>query len=288
MPHSNKMPLFRQKSLDLSNPAVMGILNVTPDSFSDGGLFIHPDKAVKRIAGMRHEGASIIDVGGESTRPGSDPVSVKEEIGRTLPVLEKAIPAFPDLLFSIDTTKYEVAEAALEAGAHIVNDVSGLRKEPRLANLCGRYSAGLVIMHSLKNPKTMQDNPWYDDVIGDIIAFFKKQLTLIEDKESVSVILDPGIGFGKTVEHNLKIINKLGGFHELGYPLLVGASRKSVIGHILGGRETGGRLAGTIAMHYHALINGASLLRVHDVKEAVDAIKVFCAIRDSGENSGLE
>ncbi len=265
----------------------MGILNVTPDSFSDGGLFIHPDKALERIAIMQNEGASIIDVGGESTRPGSDPVSVQEEIDRTLPVLEKAVPAFPGLLFSIDTTKYEVAEAALDAGVHIVNDVSGLRKEPRFPALCERYSAGLVIMHSLKDPKTMQNNPQYDDVIEDITAFFKKQLKLLEDKSNISVILDPGIGFGKTSGHNLQIISKLEKFSDLGYPTLIGASRKSVIGNILGGRETGGRLAGTIAMHYHALVKGASILRVHDVKEAADSVEVFCAIRDSGGNRGF-
>ena len=234
--------------------------------------------ALRRIEEMGNSGAAIIDIGGESTRPGSEPVSEQEETDRIIPVFEKAVREFPGLLFSVDTTKFEVAKAALNAGAHIVNDISGLQKEPRLANLCAEYSAPLVLMHSRGEPKFMQDNPVYHNLIEEISQFFKKQTDLAKKAGVVTIILDPGIGFGKTVEHNLKLIAHLDDFLSLGYPMLVGASRKSMIDKILGGRKIDERLAGTLSLHYHSLMKGASILRVHDVREASDSIRIYSAI----------
>ncbi len=256
----------------------MGILNVTPDSFSDGGEYNHKQTALHRIEEMILQGAEIVDIGGESTRPGSDPVSVDEESSRVLPVLKVAIERFQNIFFSVDTTKYDVARPALEAGAHIINDVSGLQKEPRFSELCAEFNAGYVLMHSQGDPKTMQDKPEYRDVISDITGFLGRQIEILEKKGVVSVFVDPGIGFGKTLQHNLKIISGLHKFTKFGYPVLMGASRKSMIGKILEDRPADGRLAGTLAVHYHSLLNGAKILRVHDVQEASDSIQVFNAI----------
>jgi dihydropteroate synthase len=257
----------------------MGILNATPDSFSDGGNFNEVEAALGRIGLMISQGAHIIDVGGESTRPGSEPVTEQEELDRVLPILEKAITQFPDTFFSIDTTKYRVAEKALELGTHFVNDVSGLQKEPRLVDLCVQHKAGYVMMHSQGNPKTMQKDPRYDDVIADIKKFLKARIDPAKEKGLKNVIIDPGIGFGKTLEHNLKLIAHLEKFQDLGCPLLIGASRKSMIGQILNDRPVDDRLTGTIAVHYHAMINGANIIRVHDVKEAHDSLQVYNAIQ---------
>lgn len=257
----------------------MGVLNATPDSFSDGGKYLNLDRAMDRIYLMRSHGARIIDVGGESTRPGSEPVSEQTELDRVIPLLQKAIPTFDDLTFSIDTTKYAVAKEALKAGVKIVNDVSGLQKEPRLADLCGEYGATYVLMHSQGDPKTMQENPEYENVIEDLSSFFETQLKEIQKRGVNKVILDPGIGFGKMLEHNLKLIAHLDTFQKFGLPILIGASRKSMIGSILDGRPTDGRLIGTISLHYHALMKGANILRVHDVKEASDSIRIFNAIQ---------
>ena len=269
---------LRDQELDLSSPKVMGILNVTPDSFSDGGHFNEVDAALSHINKMVAEGAHIIDVGGESTRPGSDSVAEQEELDRVLPILEKAIPKYPDTLFSIDTTKYRVAKEALELGTHIVNDISGLQKEPRLAELCAAHDAGYILMHSQGNPKTMQDDPEYDDVVNDIYLFFREKIELAKEQGLEKILLDPGIGFGKTLQDNLMLLSNLDAFQDLGYPIMMGASRKSMIGDILEGRAVDGRLIGTVAVHYHALLKGAKLLRVHDVKEAVDSVAVFNAL----------
>jgi dihydropteroate synthase len=257
----------------------MGILNATPDSFSDGGEYLEVDRALDRIHIMIRHGAEIIDIGGESTRPGSDPVSVQEEMDRVIPIIEKAIPIFKDVEFSIDTTKYEVAKAALESGTHIVNDVSGLQKEPKLADLCAEFEAGYILMHSQGDPKTMQKDPQYDDVLEDIFSFFEEKLEVLRTKGVHKIILDPGIGFGKTLQHNLKLIDGLEIFKKFDLPILIGASRKSMIGTILNGRPTDGRVAGTVALHYHALMKGANILRVHDVEEASDSIRIFNAIQ---------
>ncbi len=281
-PSSSNILNARNRQLDLSQPKVMGILNTTPDSFSDGGLFINLSQAVDRIGEMIEHGAHIIDIGGESTRPGSDPVSEDEELKRVIPVFEKAVHEFPETIFSVDTTKYAVAKAALQAGCHIINDVSGLEKEPRFADLCAEYQAGYVLMHSQGDPKTMQKNPVYDDVVHEIYEMFKSKTEHLKKSGVTSVMIDPGIGFGKTLKHNLKLINSLSDFSDLGHPILVGASRKTMIGQILNSRDVDGRLAGTIALHYHCIINGAKILRVHDVQEASDSIKIFNALKEVG------
>ena len=270
----------RDRELNLASPKIMGILNATPDSFSDGGEFNSLESALGHIGLMVSQGADIIDVGGESTRPGSDPVSEQEELDRVLPILEKAIPEFPDTLFSIDTTKYTIAAEALAAGAHIVNDISGLQREPRFAALCAKHNAGYVLMHSQGNPKTMQDDPEYDDVVVDIKSFFKEQVELAKKAGLESIIIDPGIGFGKTQQHNITILKNLHAFQDLGRPLLVGASRKAMIGKLLNERSANDRLTGTIAVHYHAMLNGAKIIRVHDVKEAHDSILVYKALAE--------
>ncbi|HYW35520.1 MAG TPA: dihydropteroate synthase, partial [Balneolaceae bacterium] len=269
----------RNRVLNFDSPKVMGILNVTPDSFSDGGEYNDPTSALGRIGLMISQGATIIDIGGESTRPGSEPVSEQEELERVVPVLEKAIPQFPDTFFSIDTTKFAVAEKALQLGVHFVNDVSGLKKEPRLAGLCTKYNAAYILMHSQGRPKTMQDNPTYDDVMADINSFFKEKVAIAKQTGLQSIIVDPGIGFGKTLDHNIRILKNLEEFKNLGYPLLIGASRKKMIGELLNGRETSGRLIGTIAVHYHAMLKGANIIRVHDVKEAYDSVLVYNALK---------
>lgn len=270
----------RDKVLDLSTPKVMGILNTTPDSFSDGGKFISIEPAIAHIGLMVSQGASIIDVGGESTSPGSDPVSEPKELARVLPVLEKAIPEFSDTLFSIDTTKYTVAEKALQLGAHIVNDISGLQREPALTQLCAAANAGYILMHSRGNPKTMQDHPVYEDVIEDINSFFEKKIARTKQAGIQSIIIDPGIGFGKTQEHDIRILKNLDSFCDLEIPLMIGASRKRVIGKILNGRPIDERLTGTVLVHYHAMLKGARIIRTHDVKQAADSILVYNALID--------
>lgn len=261
------------------SPIIMGILNVTPDSFSDGGIYTDPNRSMDRIHLMLKYGAGIIDIGGESTRPGSNPVSEKEELERVIPLLKKAVSVFPKATFSVDTTKNEVAKQALTAGASIINDVSGLQKEPRFAALCADFEATYVLMHSQGDPKNMQDNPKYDDVVEDIISFFENRLATLKEKGVHKIILDPGIGFGKNVEHNLRLIAHLHRFQKFGLPVMIGASRKFMIGEILDQRPTDDRLAGTIALHYHALTKGAKILRVHDVQEASDSIRIFQAVQ---------
>jgi len=260
--------------IPLADPVVMGVLNLTPDSFSDGGRFTDPEAALARIAQMEADGAAIVDIGGESTRPGSDPVSADAELRRVMPVLEAALKAHPRLLFSIDTTKHAVAEAALQAGAHILNDVSGLRAEPRFIDLCVTYRRPLVLMHAIGDPKTMQQDPRYDDVVEEVAVFLDTRAAMAEAAGVPQVIVDPGIGFGKTVAHNLALLRHLDRLTKGPRPVLVGVSRKSMIGAILGGRPVEGRLAGTIAVHAHALMMGAKILRVHDVREANDSILV--------------
>ncbi len=262
-----------------SHPRVMGILNCTPDSFSDGGRFNSIDRAITRLDTMVAEGATMIDVGGESTRPGSDPVSVDDELNRVIPVLEIALKKFPDIYFSIDTTKYEVAEAALDLGVDFINDVSGLRKEPRFVQLCSDYDAGIIIMHSVGDPKTMQLDPNYSDVVTEVRDFLRSKVDLCKDAGIRNIIIDPGFGFGKSLDHNLELLRALNLIDYV--PVLVGISRKSMLGQLLNGRNTDGRLAATISAHFFALLQGAKILRVHDVQEAVDSVKVFEALNFS-------
>lgn len=262
---------------------IMGILNATPDSFSDGGQFNRVESALHHIEEMIGQGASIIDVGGESTRPYAPIVSTEEELSRVLPILKEAIPRFgTDVLFSIDTTKYDVALQALDLGVHIINDVSGLQKAPEMADLAASYKAAYLVMHSQGSPQDMQDNPHYEHAVRDIVDFLVQQTAYLQQKGIEYIMVDPGIGFGKTLDHNLQIIAQLDKVVELGFPVLLGASRKSMFAQLLDNRPVEGRLAGTLAAHYHALLKGVRILRVHDVQEASDSVRVFEALQAAG------
>lgn len=265
----------------------MGILNVTPDSFSDGGAYLNTDKAVERGLRMPKEGADIIDIGGESTRPGSEPVSTEEEIRRTVPVI-KALAKKVRIPISIDTYKAEVAKAALEAGASMVNDISGLRLDTDMPKVVAEYDVPVVMMHIKGNPKTMQENPFYEALIPEIIDYLRISIRLAlkfgikEDR----IILDPGIGFGKTLEHNLEILNNLPLFTQLQKPIMVGVSRKAFIGKLLGNIAPHERLEGTAAAVAVSIIKGANIVRVHDVKAMAQVARIADAIRfERGDNA---
>ncbi len=279
--HKKNEYLFKAREKSLKLPvAVMGILNVTPDSFSDGGRYYSKEKAVERALEMVEEGADIIDIGGESSRPGSPRVSAEEELERIMPVLRELRDRI-DVMISVDTYKPEVADKALNAGADMINDIYGLRKEG-MAETIADYGAGVVIMHMQGDPENMQTNPHYDDVIADIIAFLRKQSEKAIDAgiKPESIMVDPGIGFGKTVEHNLRIIKELDSFRSLGYPVLLGASRKSFIGRVLD-LPVNERLEGSLAVASLAVEKGVSVLRVHDVKETVRAVRLVRAVMHS-------
>ena len=260
---------------------IMGVVNVTPDSFSDGGLFLDPGRAIEQGRSLAQEGADVLDVGGESTRPGAPPVTLEEEIRRVLPVIEGL--AGQGTPISIDTSKLGVAEAALKAGAAMVNDVTALRAAPQIAGLCAERDAELVLMHMQGDPRTMQENPVYDDVVDDVKTFLaeRMQFALAEGVREERIWLDPGIGFGKTVEHNLELLRRLHELTELGRPIVVGTSRKSFIGKITGA-EIDERLGGTIASCALAVANGAAMVRVHDVREVREGLTVAAAILAAG------
>ncbi len=259
-------------------PLIMGVVNVTPDSFSDGGLFLDADAAVRHGLQLVDEGADILDVGGESTRPGAEPVSEEEERQRVLRVVERLAQGAGARL-SIDTTKLAVARAALDAGATLVNDVSAFRFDPGMAALVAETGAGCCLMHMLGEPRTMQQDPRYDDVVADVKAFLEERLAFAvsEGIDEENVWLDPGIGFGKTVEHNLELLRRLDEIVAIGRPVVVGTSRKSFLGKLAGGRDEDHRLPGTIATNVLALERGASVFRVHDVAQNVDALAVAAA-----------
>jgi dihydropteroate synthase len=258
---------------------VMGVVNVTPDSFSDGGEFLDPERAIAHGRELAAEGADILDVGGESTRPGAGAVGAEVELGRVAPVVEEL--GRSEVPVSIDTSKRSVAEAALDVGAAIVNDVTALRAEPELAALCGERDCEVVLMHMLGEPRTMQEDPTYDDVVDDVKAFLAERIEFAtaEGIEEERIWVDPGIGFGKTVEHNLELLRRLGELAELGRPIVVGTSRKSFIGK-LSGAPVDRRLGGTIASSVVALASGAEVLRVHDVGPVREALTVAEAILD--------
>jgi len=258
-------------------PKLMGVVNVTPDSFSDGGRFLDAEAAVAHGRELAEQGAGILDVGGESTRPGAGAVSAEEELGRVVPVVAGLAGT---ATVSVDTSKLEVAEAALDAGASIVNDVTALRNDPEIGALCAERDAGLILMHMLGDPRTMQANPVYDDVVADVKAFLAERLEAAVGAGVAKerVWLDPGIGFGKTLEHNLELLRRLGELRELGRPLVVGTSRKSFIGKV-DGSDVGDRIGGTIASSVLAMAEGAEVLRVHDVAQTAQAVTVAEAIR---------
>jgi len=253
---------------------IMGILNVTPDSFSDGGRFRALPEALAHAEKMIAEGADIIDIGGESTRPGSASVSSQEEMDRVLPVVEQLVNMSVEV--SVDTTKPEVALEALRLGADMINDISGLRYAPKLAEYVAEYNAKLVIMHMKGTPRSMQDNPQYEDVVREINVFFEEQCALALNRgvKIENIILDPGIGFGKRLVDNVQIIKNIQKFKALGYPLLIGVSRKSMIAMITGA-EVADRLPGSLALACVSAQQGADIIRVHDVAETIQALKVI-------------
>jgi len=261
----------------MARPVVMGIVNVTPDSFSDGGLFLEADAAVEHGATLAAEGAGILDVGGESTRPGAEPVPEDEELRRVLPVVERLAAAGHRI--SIDTTKPTVASRALDAGATIVNDVSAFRFAPEMADLVAERGAGCCLMHMLGEPRSMQEDPRYDEVVADVTAFLEERLAFAVERgvSEERIWLDPGIGFGKTAEHNLELLRRLEEIVAIGRPVVIGTSRKSFLGRLTGGKPAGERLPGTIATNVLALERGASIFRVHDVAPVVDALQVAAA-----------
>jgi dihydropteroate synthase len=259
-------------------PSVMGVVNVTPDSFSDGGVNLDPDVAAATVRRMRDEGAAIVDVGGESTRPGSTGVTADEELRRVVPVLERLRGEVP---VSIDTAKAEVAGRALELGAEMVNDVTALRGDPELAGVVAHADAYLCLMHMQGEPRTMQVDPRYDDVAAEVAAFLEERLSyaVAAGIPEERICLDPGIGFGKTVEHNLELVRRLDVLLALGRPVVIGFSRKSTLGRLLGDPEARtGTAAASVGVAVAAFERGATILRVHDVREHVEALTIASAV----------
>ena len=266
------------------DPVLVGVLNATPDSFSDGGDFLDPDRAAARAATMLDEGAQVIDVGGESTRPGSDPVSPEVEARRVVPVIQRIMAGGPDAIVSIDTYRAGTAEAALGAGARVVNDVTALRGDHRMAGVVADAYCPVVLMHMLAEPKTMQRDPRYDDVVREVREFLARRVehAVAAGVQEENIILDPGIGFGKKLEHNLTLLRRLDSLVELGFPVLVGTSRKSFIGKITGVEEAKERVFGTVAANVIACARGATFFRVHDVRPNVEALAVAWAVLNAG------
>ncbi|TVP83399.1 MAG: dihydropteroate synthase [Thioalkalivibrio sp.] len=266
------------RPLRLDGPVVMGVLNVTPDSFSDGGRHAGEAAALAHARAMVASGAGIIDVGGESTRPGADPVPLQQELDRVIPVLER-LRAELDVVLSIDTSKPAVMQAALDAGAGMINDVNGLRA-PGAVEVVASGTAAVCVMHMQGQPRSMQERPHYADVVAEVADFLTRQAEGLVSRGVARerIALDPGFGFGKTLEHNLALFRSLPGLAALGYPLLVGVSRKSMIGTLLGGRPVSERLAGSVAAAVVAARAGARILRVHDVRETMDALTIQRAL----------
>lgn len=271
-----------------SRPLVMGVVNVTPDSFSDGGRFTEPDEALAQALRLVEEGADILDIGGESTRPGAQPVEEAEELARVMPVIERIVAA-TDVPVSIDTTKADVMRAAVGAGAAMINDVTGLRM-PGTLEAAAELSVPVCLMHMQGEPRTMQKNPHYDDVIGDIETFFERRLAacVAAGFDGERIVLDPGFGFGKTLEHNLELLARLGELDRLGYPLLVGLSRKSMLGAITGRERADERVSASVAAALMAAERGAAIIRVHDVAATVDALKVRAAVDSARADKRLQ
>jgi dihydropteroate synthase len=260
----------------------MGILNVTPDSFSDGGKFATTDAAIMHAEALAEAGADVIDVGGESTRPGSDPVAPAEQIRRVLPVLQSVANRLP-VVFSIDTTSSEVAHAALDVGATLINDISAGRDDPQILSLAARRRCPIILMHMLGRPKTMQQAPHYEEVTAEVAGFLDERIVAagIHGVNIDKILIDPGIGFGKTREHNLELLKHLRELTVLGRPLVIGTSRKRFIGQITGETEAENRVFGTAATVAWSLANGASIVRVHDVGPIVQVVRVIRAIMEN-------
>ncbi len=269
----------RHGNLNLLRPAVVGILNITPDSFHDGGLYQNETAVLKRVERMLEEGAAIVDIGAVSSRPGADQVSVEEELKRLIPAIKAVRKTFPQALISTDTFVASVAQAALDAGADIINDIYGGSLNGGLTELVGKEKVPYILMHMQGNPETMQKAPFYKDVTAELETFFREHITLLIQQGVEQIILDPGFGFGKTVAHNYELLNGLNTFSALGYPVMAGLSRKSMINKVLGTSQEDA-LNGTTAVNMIALLKGALLLRVHDVKAAVQTIRIFEQLKD--------
>lgn len=268
--------------LSLSRPLVMAVLNFTPDSFSDGGQYNTAEKAVERVLQMESEGADIIDIGGESSRPGADPVSVDDELKRVIPLIT-AVRKQTNITISIDTYKPEVAEQAIDVGADIINDISALRHSPNMAKIAADTKVPIIMMHMLGSPQNMQDNPSYQSVNDEIISFFQERIDYAVSVgiDKSKLILDPGIGFGKRLSDNLEILAELEQYKQLNLPILIGTSRKSFIGMIHpSGKDADSRIGGSIASAVAAVANGANIVRVHDVHETVEALKILQAVME--------
>jgi dihydropteroate synthase len=266
-------------TLNLTRPLVMGILNVTPDSFSDGGVYFEPHRALEQAQRMVEQGAAIIDIGGESTRPGASPVSVEEELRRVVPLVEALSKALP-VPISVDTSKPEVMRETVAAGAGMINDIMALRL-PGALEAVAQLQVPVCLMHMLGEPRTMQSAPHYDHVVSDVMRFLNDRVEacVLAGIPRERILLDPGFGFGKTLQHNLDLLHALEQFLALELPLLVGISRKSMIGALLGDRPVNGRLNGSLAAAVIAAMKGAAVVRVHDVAETVDALKIVTAVR---------
>ena len=264
---------FNDKILSFNLPKIMGIVNVTPDSFSDGGKYFSVDDAVNHALKLIDEGADLIDIGGESTRPGSDPVSLEEELRRTIPVIKNIHQQGKDVIISIDTTKSEVAKQALDSGTQIINDISGLTFDEKMIDIAKEYNSGVVIMHIKGNPKTMQENPEYRDVVKDVYDFLLVQSIKAKQNDIDKIIVDPGIGFGKRVEDNFSLIKNLDYFQSLGYPVMIGLSKKSFIGKTLN-LDNDQREIGTIILETISVIKSARIIRTHNVKYCNQLVKL--------------
>jgi dihydropteroate synthase len=275
---------FRDKFLDLSTSKVMGILNVTPDSFSDGGAFAMLENGLAQASLMLSEGADIIDIGGESTRPGAQAVSVQQELDRVIPVIELIFQRF-DTIISIDTSKAQVMHEAISAGASLINDVRALQENDAL-EVAVEANVPVCLMHMQGQPREMQNNPHYDDVVKDVMSFLQQRISVCckAGIDAQQIIVDPGFGFGKSIEHNYQMLANLEKFHQLNVPILAGMSRKSMIGNLLE-RKIDQRLAGNIAAATVAAQKGAQIIRVHDVKETVDAVRIINVLNACRNNN---
>jgi dihydropteroate synthase len=272
---------LRDKAVHLSGRTrVMGILNVTPDSFSDGGRFATADRAVACGLQMVQDGADLVDIGGESTRPGAASVAADEQLRRVLPVLRGIRRQNPEIAITVDTTRASVAVAVLESGADGINDVSAGRDDARMFEVVAAHEAGLVLMHMQGRPRTMQDNPQYEDVVREVQSFLAQRAAAAQDAgiSPDHIAIDPGLGFGKTLAHNLELVRQIAAFHELGYPILLGPSRKTFIGQVLGIDDAQGRVVGTAAVAAWAAAAGVQVLRVHDVGEIAQITRMIAAI----------
>ena len=286
---SNRPWRVQDRTLQFSSrPWLMGIVNATPDSFSDGGRFLQTEAAVEQALRLIAEGAQIVDIGGESTRPRAVPVPTEEELNRVVPIVAQVARQSP-VLISIDTTKAAVARAALDAGAHIVNDISGLTFDPEMPAVCERANAGIVSMHIRGTPPTMQDDPRYDDVLEEVCRFLEERLVRLESCgiPRERVVVDPGIGFGKTARHNLDLLGNIARLHQLGRPVCIGHSRKRFLQKLLG-RPVDERVSGTVGVSVAVALQGAEIIRVHDVAATRDAVLACQAVLAAARPSGQE